>query len=389
MPRLWNIEEQLAECGPALIALRKKLHRCPELSHEERETAEMIREFMAPLEPDEVIADVGGHGLIFVFEGREPGPGVMFRCELDALPIAEINDFGHRSTKPEVSHKCGHDGHMAMVCALGVILAGNRPPKGRVLLVFQGAEETGKGATAMLADPKFSPYIPDYAFALHNLPGHAMGRVLVKPGAFCCASRGLEVILDGKTSHAAHPEDGISPMKAMAEIISGLDQLSRPEGTGPDFQLVTVVHVRLGEAAFGTAPGQARVMATLRTEKNETMDQLVRDALDLSQRSACKHGLEVRFQWHDIFTATSNHPEAAELIGQSARKLGMDLEVMERPHRWSEDYGGFTAICRGAMFALGSGERTPQLHNPDYDFPDELIHVGARLFWDLLEELLY
>lgn len=155
---------------PALLALRQDLHRHPELSGEEFATAERIRYFMAPFQPDAIIENIGGYGLVFVFEGSQPGPTVLFRCELDALPIKEVNTFNYRSVVSGASHKCGHDGHMTIICALGVLLAGKRPEKGRVLLAFQGAEETGQGAVAMVEDPLFQPLKPDYAFALHNLP---------------------------------------------------------------------------------------------------------------------------------------------------------------------------------------------------------------------------
>ena len=373
---------------PALLALRQDLHRHPELSGEEFATAERIRYFMAPFQPDAIIENIGGYGLVFVFEGSQPGPTVLFRCELDALPIKEVNTFNYRSVVSGASHKCGHDGHMTIICALGVLLAGKRPEKGRVLLAFQGAEETGQGAVAMVEDPLFQPLKPDYAFALHNLPGHALGRVLVKCGPFTCASRGMIVTLQGKTSHAAHPEDGTSPMQAMCEIMTGLTRFSRPHETGERFQLATVVHARLGEPAFGTSPGHGQVMATLRTETNKAMARLIQDVTALSEKIAESHGLGIQIQWQDIFNAGENHGEATDLILKCARSLGMEVLLMERPHRWSEDFGEFSARCKGAMLALGSGEHCPQLHNPDYDFPDDLILRGTGLFHAIVEELL-
>lgn len=371
-----------------LVALRKALHSRPELSGSESGTASAIEDFIALLNPEVSQGGIGGHGVLFAFKGSEPGPTVMFRCELDALPIEEVNEFAYRSKNPGASHKCGHDGHMAAICALAILISERRPKCGRVILLFQGEEETGQGAAAMMKDPKFAPFRPDFAFSLHNLPGHPLGRVLVKPGSFCCASRGLIITLQGKTSHAAHPEDGISPMQAMCAIMTELSDLSRPSASGDAFRLATIVHCSLGEKTFGTSPGLGQIFVTLRTETDTTMDQLIDETISLIKGSASRNRLDVTFDWRDIFSATENHPQATELIVKCARKRGAETIIMERPHRWSEDFGQFTAQCKGAMFALGAGEQTPQLHNPDYDYPDALIFESALLFYDIAQEIL-
>jgi len=366
------------------VKIRHQLHQYPELSNQENGTAERIEKVFKELKPDQVHTGLGGTGLAFVFDGKETGPTTLIRCELDALPIQEINDLPYRSCCDGVSHKCGHDGHMAIVTAVGAQLAETRPQRGRVICHFQPAEETGAGAIQVVEDSAFAQLKPDYAFALHNLPGKPLGEVFCKAGTFNFASRGMIVRLKGKTSHAAHPEDGLSPAKAMCRIVEGLTNLPNElEG----FNLVTVIHAKLGEVAFGTAPGDAVVMATLRTPTNDAMNTLVERACALVEQQAADERLQLTIEWEDVFGASVNTDEGYQRVMKACETAGVKATTMEQGYRWSEDFGKFTELCEGAMFALGSGEHSPQLHNPDYDFPDELIPVGRAVFLEIIREL--
>lgn len=168
--------------------VRRELHSRPELSGQESGTAERLAGLLRQLRPDLLLDGLGGAGLAAVFDSGREGPGVLFRAELDALPISENNDFSYRSQREGVSHKCGHDGHMAILLGLAHALARKPPAKGRAILVFQPAEEVGAGAESMLSDSRFEQLLPiDYAFALHNLPGFPLGQVAIKKGAFTAA----------------------------------------------------------------------------------------------------------------------------------------------------------------------------------------------------------
>ncbi|MBB1487530.1 amidohydrolase [Oceanospirillum sediminis] len=367
---------------PSPFALvRQELHQHPELSNQEARTAERIKQHFTKMKPDQIFENLGGHGLAFLFKGANPGPVTLIRCELDALPIQEINDLPYKSCIDGVSHKCGHDGHMAIVTALGNFLSGNKPENGSVICLFQPAEETGAGAIRVVEDETFSQLKPDFCFALHNLPGKPMGQVLCKPGTFNCASRGMIIRLTGKTSHAAHPEDGISPAIAMSHLIEGLTRL--PD-TMTGFNLVTVVHASLGEIAFGTSPADAVVMATLRTTTNEAMNMLVAHACQLAEQQAKAEKLSVSIEWEDVFGASVNTDTGYQHVMRACQAVGVEAITMEEGFRWSEDFGIFTEVSEGAMFALGSGEHSPQLHNPDYDFPDELIPTGFAVFREII-----
>jgi amidohydrolase len=199
-----------------LTEWRRRLHRFPELSRHESETARMVGAALVSAGPDRIITSLGGHGVAAVYEGREPGPTVLFRAELDGLPIEEVSDLPHRSEVSGKGHLCGHDGHMAILTALGRGLGRRRPQRGRVVLLFQPAEEDGSGAAAVIADPKFRDITPDVAFALHNLPGVSLGKVALAEGPVNCASCGIRIVLGGKTAHASMPEFGISPVSAVA-----------------------------------------------------------------------------------------------------------------------------------------------------------------------------
>lgn len=371
-----------------LIALRHALHAAPELSGEEGDTAARIAEELRAHDPDLLLTELGGHGLAAVFEGGQDGPTVMIRAELDALPIAELSEVPHRSRRPGKGHLCGHDGHMVMVLALARDLAERRPARGRAVLLFQPAEETGKGAAALCADPGFGLIAPDYAFALHNVPGMELGAVALCTGPANCASRGMRVRLTGKTAHAAQPETGLSPAAAMTRLMPDLAALSGGADLAADYTLATLTHARLGEATFGVAPGEAELWVTLRATTDAAMQGLVARAEALVAAIAASEGLAHEIAYDDIFAACTNHPEAVAVLRAALREEAIHPELRGLPQRWSEDFGQFGQMAKTAMFWLGAGRNHPQLHTPDYDFPDALIPIGAGIFARALRQLL-
>ena len=165
-----------------LTEWRRTLHRMPELSGKEANTAREVAAFLSTTKPDRIVTELGGYGVAAIYEGSEPGPSVMLRAELDALPIEELSPIPHRSAIAGTAHLCGHDGHMATLAAVARGLGRQPPRKGRAILLFQPAEEDGSGAAAVLADPRFADITPDFAFALHNMPGIPFGRALLAEG---------------------------------------------------------------------------------------------------------------------------------------------------------------------------------------------------------------
>ncbi|QYK43614.1 MAG: amidohydrolase [Paracoccaceae bacterium] len=367
---------------------RRALHRRPELSGQEAATAAAFVAMVTPTRPTRVIERLGGHGVAVVYDGPSPGPTVMIRAELDALPIPETGRADWVSEVPGVAHLCGHEGHLTILAGLSRLLARRRPASGRVVLLAQPAEEDGSGAAAVLADPAFAGISPDWAFALHNMPGMPLGHVWLKPGPMNCASVGLKVGLAGRTAHASEPGAGLSPGLAVARLIPGLAALGAEGPLDAAFRLVTVTHARLGEPAFGIAPGVAEVWATLRTLTDEGMDDLRAAAVELARAEAEAAGLGLTIGWSDDFAACANHPDATARLAAAVRVLGLPLSAGDLPMRASEDFGRFGSVARSAMLCLGAGEACPRLHASDYDFPDALIAPGARIFEQVITDIL-
>jgi amidohydrolase len=372
-----------------LTDFRRELHRFPEISGEERETAARIGAALAPLKPDQILTDLGGHGVAAVFNGAAPGETLLLRAELDALPIEETGQPAYRSTIPAKGHMCGHDGHMTILMALARLIARKRPATGRVILMFQPAEENAAGAAAVIADQRYAQIKPDWAFALHNMPGLPLGHVTLRAGTMMCASQGLRIRLTGKTAHASMPETGISPVHAVARLIPALLALGPGGALTAAFRMVTITHAHIGEPAFGISPGAAELWAKLRTRDDAPMAALYDEATALVRAEAEKDGLAVNFLTQDAFSATVNDAQAIARLTSALEALNIPHDDRNLPLRGSEDFGRFgEAGTKMAMLFLGSGEGHPQLHNPDYDFPDALIAKGTAIFHKVMTDIL-
>ncbi|MBC9796298.1 amidohydrolase [Sinomicrobium sp. FJxs] len=370
-----------------LTRFRRYLHRYPEVSGREYETTKKINAFLQDYSPDRLIEGLGGTGIAAIYKGREEGKTVLIRCELDALPIPETNTFDHRSESPGVSHKCGHDGHMAMVAGLAELLHQQRPGKGRVVLLFQPSEEDGSGAGKVLSDPGFAEITPDYVFALHNVPSFPKGQIVIKEGVFTPAVNSIVIALKGKTAHAGEPEKGINPAYAIAEIVREFRSLAHPDINTDHFCIVTPIHIRMGEIAYGVSAGEGEVHFTIRCKTNQRMKEIGETAEKIAREAAYRHGLKEHISWTQKFFANENDARAVQWIRDIASEQGFDLFEKETPFGWGEDFGLFTRKFPGAMFGLGAGEDTPALHNPDYDFPDKIIPVGVRMFYELIKKV--
>ncbi len=376
--------ERLAQ----LTALRHSLHQHPELSGQERETAARMADELRRAGADIVLTDLGGHGVAAVFDSGTTGPTVAIRCELDGLPIKELSELPYVSTVPGRGHLCGHDGHMSMVLGVALALQEQRHAHGRVVLIFQPAEETGQGARAFRDDPQFTQLAPDYVFSLHNLPGLKLGEVELCQGPTNCASRGMRIALTGKTSHAAAPQDGVSPAGALSALIPELTRLGTVGALNADYALTTITHASLGAQTFGVAPGQAELWVTLRTVSDDRMAKLVADAEALIRQVAKSENLRAEITYEDVFEACTNDAEAVTVLAEACADQAVPCKLSDEPQRFSEDFGQFGKSAKSAMFWLGAGRDHPQLHNPDYDFSDALIPVGTGVFLAAIRQVL-
>ena len=364
---------------------RKQLHQFPELSGKEFQTAQRIESFLRGLQPKHLITKVGGTGILATFSNGLAGNSLLFRAELDALPIQEINAFEHRSQHAGIAHKCGHDGHMSILLGLAHYLSEDQHFQGEVHLLFQPAEETGAGALAVLADERFLNYSFDYAFALHNLPGFPLGQVLYKKDSITASVKSLILKLEGKTAHAAEPEHGINPAAAIAKIIQLLPQLSIPTPQHPDFSLLTPVHLLMGEKAYGVSAGYGELHLTLRSWTENRMKKISTTLLEQANQIAQEENLQFQWEWTDCFQANTNDAQAVAILLQSLEQLPYEVQEMIIPLKWGEDFGAFSQRYQGVFFGLGAGIHCPALHNPDYDFPDELLEIGIHIFEKIIE----
>ena len=371
-----------------IIKFRKELHRYPELSGREKATADRVKSFIQKYSPTKILEQVGGHGLVAVYTFSENGPAIMFRCELDALPIDEANSFNYKSTQKNISHKCGHDGHMAMVAGLVFWIKKQAFKKGKIILLFQPAEETGQGAQAVLNDPKFSAIIPDYIFALHNIPGEPLHSIIYLENIFSPSVISFAIYLRGKESHASEPENGHNPALAIAELIHKLDGFNVKNPHNKYFALLTPVHIKMGKKAYGISAGEGAVHYTIRTWTEKEMKKLKNKITKTTENICRENNLPFSIDWFEYFPATKNNALCNELIHRAAGKNNFKIIKKELPFKFGEDFGWFSQKYKAAMFGIGAGINTPALHHATYDFPDELIGTGMGMFQQIIAQLL-
>ncbi len=371
-----------------LVTFRKMLHANPEVSGKEYKTAKSVSKFLKTCTPTKVIENVGGTGIVAIFDSGKSGKTIMFRAELDALPIQEINTFAHCSTIEGVSHKCGHDGHTTVLLGLARILSEQKPKTGKVFLLFQPAEEDGEGAKAVFTDQKFEGLKPDYIFAFHNLPGYPLNQIVLKNNSFTSAAKSIIIKINGKTAHAAEPENGLNPALAIAEILQESAKLSNNDTDRNDFTLITPIHIEMGEIAYGISAGYGEIRLTIRTWNEKTMEKLTADLTKCIDTSAKNHQMPITYSWTQEFYANQNDDNVVSFIKEAANSLSLNVFERKFPFKWGEDFGLFTQHFKGAMFGIGSGEESPSLHNPDYDFPDEILPNAVQLFHQISVRIL-
>lgn len=365
--------------------LRRQLHERPEISSTEKETANLIKKSVMEYGPDEIIENIGGYGLAFIFDSKLPGKNVLIRADMDALKVKEISDAPYRSIYEDKGHLCGHDGHSASLVLFSSIVRGTLK-KGKIILVFQGEEETGNGAEKIVNDERIKNLDIDYCFSYHNIPGEKEGTVLIPKREFACASTGIIISLKGKTSHAAYPENGINPSAAAGEILIFLNDINSKKYQ--DFSLSTIVGARLGDKTFGTSCGEGEIMATIRSSSDRTLENMSRDIEDKVKNISSKYNLNFRVEYIEPFPATNNDKEALSYVKKAASDLGYKIKELSEPFRWSEDFGYFTKKYKGSMIGIGIGENKPYLHTPNYDFNDNILEIAAKLWGKLAEEIV-
>lgn len=357
------------------IEIRNELHAHPGISGAEQYAHALIVSELQPLHPTQLYANVGGYGVMAYFD-KGAVATVALRADIDALPIG---------------HRCGHDGHTAIMLQVADWVA-HADLKYNVLLVFQPEEETGLGAAKMVQSGLMQRHGVRAVFGLHNLPGFPLGTVVLSRGTFAAASTGVIYSLQGRPTHASTPELGLNPGHAVALIIDHMAALSRKGDDLNDFRQSTLICCRIGQEAFGTSAGDAQVMFTLRAYTNEAMKLLLQEADNLVAEICKQEGIAFTRALREPFRATENTPQLVDqlyrIFLEKQDAEGSDVRLLQTPFRWSEDFADYLQVFPGAFFGIGSGEQQPELHHPDYDFPDALIAPAASCFETILKNIV-
>lgn len=364
-----------------VIALRHELHRHPELSNEEVETKQRLMLFLKENSPLK-ITDMGKwfYAEYHPQDGKSQG-SMAFRADFDAIRVLEQTPLPYCSVNKGVAHKCGHDGHAAVLAGFAADVAEKGCDKD-VYFIFQHAEEVGDGG-APCAELISEKQI-DEVFAAHNWPGAPFGSLGLRNGTINCASKGMELIFTGTSAHASQPEMGKNPAKAISRTVLALDQIADPrryEG----LILATVVQVDIGERAFGVAAHKGKLLMTIRGQIEDEMDAMEQEIREFAAAQAETEGLELEINFYDAFPETYNHPQSVEKLRAIAAAHSWPLNEMEEPIRSSEDFGYYTKKAPGAMVWLGAGEEWPAIHSEEFDYNDKLIEPTLQLFWALID----
>lgn len=347
-----------------IIALRRLLHGHPERSGAEIHTKALIIDFLRTHTSLELTPC--GDGIYAAHrEISASRLSVALRADYDALP----------APNGAAAHLCGHDGHAAALCGVALQLEGKTFDR-NIFLLFQPAEETGQGAKGCLT--LFEQEQIDEIYGAHNLPGYPLGEIYTRPGTFACASLGLVIAFQGAPTHAAYPENGISPATAVGQFLCALPSLTvSPFYTG--MTLCTVIGVQMGEKAFGCAASRAEIWLTLRAEHDGDLAVLQSSILKTAQDLAQTFHLGFTYRIQDAFPATENHARCAQ------RVLSLtNARTLETPMRWSEDFGHYLRHCSGTYFGIGAGESCAPLHTEHYEYPDALLQPTINAFMQLI-----
>ena len=363
-----------------IIELRHLLHNCPDLSLNESETIEILKKFLRD-NTSLVIVDMDGWFYAVKRSHtksdaavQDAGP-IAFRAELDALPMDESIPLPYASGNAGVSHKCGHDGHMAALCGLALELENAKVDR-TVYLIFQPAEETGQGAV-LCADLIREKGIGEI-YSFHNLSAYPEGSIVYRKNLTQPASEGVLIRMHGKPSHASAPEEGSNPAMAIAELALFARCLADNPPAG--MALCTIVGMECGDGDFGISPGVGSISVTLRAEEESFMKDMETKLLHKAEELAAVFNLHTEHEIHDYFPETRNNDEALQKVIRKASEIGLSVIEMDDLWRASEDFGHFLKICPGAIFYIGNGNDYPALHTSGYDFNDRILETAINMF---------
>jgi len=383
--------DYIARWQDEFTAVRRDLHAHPELGFEEHRTARIVQERLAAL-GIEHHTGIGKTGIVAVIPGSRNASGrsVGLRADMDALPMQEENEFAHKSRYDGRMHGCGHDGHTTMLLAAAKYLHETRRFDGTAYLIFQPGEEGYAGAKAMIGDGLFERFPAEQVYALHNWPGLPPGQIGVTPGPAMAAADRIEITIDGKGGHGAHPHAAIDPVLVAGHIITAAQSIVSRNVSPIDTAVVSLCAMHAGHpGAMSVIPSHAKLVGTVRTFRPATQDMIERRLTELVQSIAAAFGARARLHYERVYPATVNHDREAMFAADVAESLVGAANVVRDldPSMGAEDFSFMLEAKPGAFARLGQGgaEGGCFLHNSTYDFNDAVIPLGAGYLAALAE----
>jgi amidohydrolase len=385
---------RIAEFHDDIKGWRRNLHAHPETAFEEVRTADFVAEKLAEF-GIEVHRGLATTGVVGVLDGRTNASGraIGLRADMDALHIQELNGFDHRSRHDGRMHACGHDGHTAMLLGAARYLAETRNFDGRVAFIFQPAEENEGGGRVMVEEGLFDRFPVEAVYGLHNMPGMPAGTVALRSGPAMAAFDIFEIVVTGKGAHAAMPQLGIDPIVVGAQIVTALQTIASRRTAPIDTVVVSVTQFHAGDT-WNVIPETAVIRGTVRSFRKDTQDQMERDIARIARGLCDSQGATMTLRYERRYPALVNsEAETAVAAAAAARVVGED-KVMKGadPLMGSEDFAYMLQAKPGCYIWLGNGtEGGPggcAVHNPHYDFNDDIAVVGASYWATLVEQQL-
>ena len=378
----------------SISAIRRDIHAHPELCFKEVRTSDVVAakltEWGIPIH-----RGMGTTGVVGILKNGTSDKAIGLRADMDALPMQEHNTFAHTSQHAGKMHACGHDGHTAMLLAAAQHFATNKNYDGTVYLIFQPAEEGGGGAREMIKDGLFDKFPMDAVFGMHNWPGMAMGKFAVSPGPVMASSNEFKITIKGKGGHAALPHVALDPVPVACQMVQAFQTIISRNKKPIDAGVISVTMIHAGEAT-NVIPNTCELRGTVRTFTLEVLDLIEQRMRDIAQHTSAAFDMACDFEFVRNYPPTINSAPEAEFARRVMGDIvGADHVLPQEPTMGAEDFaymlmakpGAYCFIANGdgSHREMGHGGGPCMLHNPSYDFNDDLIPLGAT-FWVRLAE---
>ncbi|MGB1389404.1 MAG: M20 aminoacylase family protein [Paracoccaceae bacterium] len=380
---------RFAELHDEITKWRRDFHAHPELRFQEHRTAEKVAELLSNFGCDEVTTGVGQTGVVGVIQGRAKGSGkvIGFRADMDALPIPETNDVPHASTHPGVMHACGHDGHTAMLLGAAKYLAETRNFDGTVVLIFQPAEEGSGGARAMLDDGLLTRWGIQEVYGMHNWPKIPAGQFAVRDGPQMAATAFFDLIIKGQGGHAALPHKAVDTTVAAAHVITAIQTIAARNIDPLKTVVVSTCGLRSDSNTYNVIPDKIELRGTVRYFDRDVNTLVEKRLREIAEFTARAFGAEVQLDYNLRVPPTVNTPEAAARAAKAAEKVCGDVLRDFDPVMPGEDFSEMLVQRPGAYLFIGNGD-SADLHNPGYDFNDQIIPMGCSWYAEMAEQTM-